>query len=233
MSQPSSIAEYLDALARELAFDPALSRRVRHEVHDHLCEAVDGEAGDAAAGVEQRAIARFGDPRAIAAQYKAVAIYTRTRQVGVIVILAVVGIFLAMEGRVVWYAFVQWPVSGEFQALGAALVPVDRYAFLAAAALAIGGWLYGLSLSIPADHRLVSRERLRRCQYPAVAATLAVAVAVALELLLTGLRLREAGFSSAALLPTVSIVLELGLVGGVAVYLRKTRHRLDCCTADP
>jgi hypothetical protein len=33
---------------------------------------------------------------------------------------------------------------------------------------------------------------------------------------------------------TLSIVLELGLVAGVAVYLlRKTRHRLDCCTADP
>lgn len=232
MPQPDSIAEYLDELSRELAFDPALSRRVRHEVHDHLCETVDGETGEAAAGAEQRAIARFGRPREIAAQYKALAIHTRIRQAGVIVILAVAAIFFAMEGRVVWYAFVKWPVSPELQALGAALLPVDRYAFLTAAVFAIGGWLYGLRLSIPADHRLTSRRRLRRCQFLAAAATIAVAVSVALEAFLTSLRLLETGFSSSAILPIASVVLELGLAAAVAVYLRNTGRRLDRCTAD-
>src|SRR5690348_13119339 len=211
MPQPSPITAYLDELARELAFDPALCRRVRHEVHDHLCETVDGESGEAAADAEQRAVARFGCPREIAAQYKALAIWTRMRQVGVIVILAVAGIFFAMEGRVVWYGFVQWRVSTELQALGAAVLPVDRCAFLAAAVFAIGGWLYGLSLSIPADHRLISRRRLRGCQFLAAAATVAVTVAVALEVVLTSVRLVEAGLSASALLPIASVALELGL----------------------
>jgi hypothetical protein len=232
MSQPSAITEYLDELTRELAFDPRLSRRVRHEVHDHLCEAVDAESGEAAGSAEERAIARFGRPREIAAQYKALAIYTRMRQVGAIVILAVAGIFFAMEGRVVWYGFVRWPVSDELQALGAALLPVDRYAFLAAALLAICAWLCSLSLSIPADHRLMSHRRLRGCRFLAAAATIAVAVSVALELFLTGLRLLETGVSSSALLPAGSVMLELGLVAGVAIHLRKTGRQLDRCTAD-
>jgi HAAS domain-containing protein len=233
MSQPNAITAYLDELARELAFDPALSRRVRHEVHDHLCEAADAERGETAADAEQRAIARFGRPREIAAPYKAIAAYGRIRRAGTIVVLAVAGIFLAMEGRVVWYGLVQWPVSDELQALGAGLLPIDRSAFLSAALLAILGWLTGLGLSIPADARLMSRARLRGCQRLGAAATVAVTVAVALELLLTGLRLRESGLAWSAFLPIASLALELGLVASVAIYLRNTRRRLDRCIADP
>jgi hypothetical protein len=233
MSQPSAIAAYLDELTRELAFDPALSRRVRHEVHDHLCEAVDAERGEAAAGAAQRAIARLGRPREIAAQYKALAAYTRIRWAGPIVVLAVAGIFLAMQGRVVWYGLVQWPVSDAHRALGAGLLPIDHCAFLSAALLAILGWLNGVGLSIPADPRLMSRARLRGCQRLGVAATVAVTVAVALELLLTGLRLRESGLAWPALLPIASLAVELGLVVSVAIYLRNTHRRLDRCIADP
>jgi hypothetical protein len=60
-----------------------------------------------------------------------------------------------------------------------------------------------------------------------------VTVAVALELLLTGLRLRESGLSWSVLLPIASLALELGLVASVAIYLRNTRRRLDRCIADP
>ena len=232
MPQPSSIRAYLDELARELAFDPALARRVCHEVHDHLCETVDAVSAEAAADAEHRAILRFGGPREIATQYKALTICTRMRRAGAIVILGVAGIFLAMELRVAWYGLVQWPASHELQAIGAALLPVDRFAFLAAALLAIGAWLRSLGLPIRAGHRLMSRARLRRCQYFAAAATIAVAVSVAIELYLTSLRLLESGLSPSALLPAGSVMLELGLVAGVAIYLRNTRHRLDRCAAD-
>jgi hypothetical protein len=231
MSQPSSIDAYLDEIARELAFDPALARRVCHEVHDHLREAV-GAVGEAAPDAERCAILCFGRPGEIAAQYRTLAICTRMRRAGVIVILGVAGIFLAMAGRVAWYGLVQWPVSRELQALGSALLPVDRYAFLAAAVLAIGAWVRSLSLPSPADHRLMPRARVRGCQYLAAAATVAATVAVAIELFLTSLRLLETGLSSSGLLPAGSVMLELGLVAGVAIYLRNTRHRLDRCTAD-
>jgi len=227
MSRPDPIDAYLDKLARELAFDPALARRVCLEVHDHLREAVDAGPGEAPPDAARRAIVRFGHAREIAAPYRALAICTRMRRAGAIVVLGVAAIFLAMEGRVVWYGLVQWPVSRELQALGAILLPVDRYAFLAAAVLAIAAWLRSLRLPSPADHRSMPRAPVRRCQYLFAGATIAAAVAVAIELCLTGLRLLETGLSSSALLPAASVLLELGLVAGVAVYLRNTRHRLD------
>src|SRR5262249_58129565 len=48
------ISEYLDRLARELEFDPPLSRRVRREVEEHLREAA---AADPGPDAEDRAIA--------------------------------------------------------------------------------------------------------------------------------------------------------------------------------
>ena len=62
MLQPSAVADYLDILRRELSYDPALSRRVRLEVEDHLWEAAANEGGDAAEA-QRRTIERFGDPR--------------------------------------------------------------------------------------------------------------------------------------------------------------------------
>jgi hypothetical protein len=232
MSRPDPIDAYLGDLARELAFDPALARRVCDEVHDHLREAVEATRGDAAPDAEQRAVLRFGGAAEIAAQYRTLAICARMRRAGAIVVLGVAAIFLAMEARVVWYGLVQWPVNRDIQALGAMLLPVDRYAFLAAALLAIAAWLRSLRLPSPAEHRLMPRAPVRGCQYLAAAATVAAATAVAIELCLTGLRLHESGLSPAGLLPAGSVLLELGLVAGVALYLRNTRHRLDRCTAD-
>jgi hypothetical protein len=39
MRQSQPVTDYLAVLARELDFDPALSRRVRYEVEDHLWHA--------------------------------------------------------------------------------------------------------------------------------------------------------------------------------------------------
>ena len=39
MPQRSPVADYLDALTRELGFDRPLAHRVRQEVEDHLWEA--------------------------------------------------------------------------------------------------------------------------------------------------------------------------------------------------
>ena len=62
MRQSDPTANYLDALARELSFDTALSRCVRAEIEDHLWQATGG-----CLSVERQlqAIANFGDPREI------------------------------------------------------------------------------------------------------------------------------------------------------------------------
>ena len=66
------ISDYLDSLVGALSFDRPLSGRVRQEVEDHLREAV---AADPEA--ERRAIANFGDPRVIAAEFAMVSLVCR------------------------------------------------------------------------------------------------------------------------------------------------------------
>ena len=71
---------------------------MHQEVEDHLREAAaaDGQRRNS----EQRAIASFGDPDAIAAQFAAVWLAGLTRKVGAAVILVVFAAFLVMKGRI-------------------------------------------------------------------------------------------------------------------------------------
>jgi hypothetical protein len=62
------ISDYLDSLAGALRFNRSLSGRVRQEVEDHLREAVAADPTRSGGEAERRAIARFGDPRILAAQ---------------------------------------------------------------------------------------------------------------------------------------------------------------------
>ena len=52
MPQRAPVADYLDALTRELSFDRSLAHRVRHEVEDHLWEAT---AANGDASIEAQA----------------------------------------------------------------------------------------------------------------------------------------------------------------------------------
>src|SRR6185295_16971554 len=70
MPQPSPVADYLDALTRALAFDPALARRVRREAADHLGEVVERDGGERIT-TEARAVAAFGDAHMLARRFAA------------------------------------------------------------------------------------------------------------------------------------------------------------------
>ena len=63
------IPDYVETLVRELDFDRSLSRSVRQEVEDHLWEAVAADSTGDMLEAQRRAIADFGDARAIAAQF--------------------------------------------------------------------------------------------------------------------------------------------------------------------
>src|SRR4029077_12422841 len=125
MRQLSPIADYLDALARELCFDPALSRRVRKEVEDHLDEAA-REAGGPRPEADRRAIANSGDRRELARQYAASSLLAQTRDVGTIMILALGGIYVAMKGRIAWYALTQWELHEDLKTVNAIGILLDR-----------------------------------------------------------------------------------------------------------
>ena len=63
------ISAYLERLGAALSFDPLLARCVRREVEDHLREAVAADPLGDGLTAERRAIANFGDPDVIAAQF--------------------------------------------------------------------------------------------------------------------------------------------------------------------
>ena len=83
------ISDYLDTLSGALSFDRSLSGRVRQEVEDHLREAIAADSRGDGPEAERRAIANFGDPHVIAAQFAVVSLAKQTRRVGAAIILII------------------------------------------------------------------------------------------------------------------------------------------------
>jgi len=73
------IDAYVDSLLGALRPDRSLARRLRREVEDHLWEAVAADPSEESREAQRRAIAGFGDPRLIAAQFAAVSHRSRNR----------------------------------------------------------------------------------------------------------------------------------------------------------
>jgi len=228
--QPSPVAAYLDALTRELAFDPPLCRRVREEVQGHLCEALDAQAAEPTWADETRAVERFGSPRALADQYRVLSAFTRVRRSGLVVVLAVAGVFIAMEARISWYALTQWRASEKLQAISAVALPIDKYAFLLAAAFGIAGWLYAMTLPIPPALRSAALAPLRRCHLLFGMSALSISVAVGIELFLSLYRFAEASMALNVVFPGATILLEAAIVVAAALTLRRTARRLQIPT---
>jgi hypothetical protein len=219
------ISEYLDQIARALAFDPALSRRVRSEIEDHLREAA---AADPGPDAERRAVARFGDPRDVAARFAVASAGKRARRAGVAAVLVVAAVFAAMKARVAWYGLMQSAVPEGFEALSRIVIAVDRYAFWLAGLAAVVGWRYIDSRSVPAAFNAEYRSRLRRFSVLAFAAAAALAVSVTSDALLTSLRMVGAGES--LWLPVLSIAVEIACAGALVSRLRNVAR---IATASP
>jgi hypothetical protein len=125
------IDDYVAALRRELAFDPALARRLTSEVEDHLRDAAESDPAWPSAEAEHRAVKRFGLSREIAAQFAADAVDRQARRTWITLAATVIVTFIAMRLRVVWLDDGTMP----------ALAPlIDRYAFVGAMAVAAIGW---------------------------------------------------------------------------------------------
>jgi len=101
------IPDYLERLARELSFDRSLARNVRQEVEDHLWEAVAADPTGNMLAAQQRAIANFGDARAIAAQFAVISLARHSRRAGAAAVLVIASVFIAMKARIAWNAAAQ------------------------------------------------------------------------------------------------------------------------------
>jgi len=224
MPLPSPVADYLDKLGRDLAFDPGLSRRVRREVEDHLREAAIAEDTDSTIDAENRAIMRFGAPQKIAEQYRAISLHTRLKKTGLLVLCAILFVFGAMESRVVWYGLTRWEVGAHLKNVGETIVPIDHSAFLLAIILGIVGSIIA-HRPIPVAYEPASRSRIRYGQFLIAAAGGATAVAVTCEAILTSWRLVEARWTTSSILPLSSIVIEIGIILAAVVYILNTIRR--------
>lgn len=218
------IADYLAEIADALSFDRRLSRRVAREVEDHLREAIAARAPEERAEAERRAIASFGDPRALATQFASVSLARRTRRVGIAVVVAIVAVLAAMKARVAWYAAANWALSEHTRELAGTVLAVDRFAFWLSVVTGLIALFYIGTLRVPAmlqrDYCRQSRRAIFLCSVAAVS----LVVSVLSDGVLTTLQFvgesREGG-----IVPLVSMAVEAACVGAVACLVVRAVRR--------
>jgi hypothetical protein len=223
------ITDYADALASRLGFDPALAQRVRQEVEDHLREIVAADPTGDKRAAERRAVAQFGDPDAIAAEFALGSLAERSRNVGAVLIVAIAGALIAMKTRIASYDLAQGALSEAMRALGVAVVTVDRYAFWLSALLGIVFWAY-LSRRAPAGVRPSFCKRLRRCFLLCAIAAGALLVSVLSDGILTTLRLIETA-AAGIVIPLVTMAIEIACVAIVVLRIRGVARRMASTAA--
>jgi hypothetical protein len=213
------ISAYADALEGKLSFDRKLARSVRQEVEDHLWEAVAADASGDAAEAQRRAVARFGDPELIAAQIAAVALARQARQAGFLVMLALGGLFLAMQARLAWYELTQWGICEALMDVTETVGLVDRAAFWLAIAGAAGAGIYS------------AHRRLRSFLAFSTIATAAIVASVLCDGVLTALRLSGWEYSSDFLVPIFSMALEIACAAALVHHIRGAARRISLASA--
>jgi hypothetical protein len=226
MEEAGVIADYAEALASKLAFDRRLSRRVRQEVEDHLRDAVAADPAGDTPEAARRAIAAFGDPQAIAAQFGAGALVRQARSAGGAIILVIGGVLIAMKARLAWYALTQWMVSDETRAVSEIVGMLDRYAFWLAVALGVIGWAYIVGRATPARFHAACRRQSRRIFCLCAVVTAVLVAAVIADGVLTALRLGDTTVSAMALIPVLSMAAEIVGAGFLVFHLRGLVRRM-------
>jgi hypothetical protein len=213
------IADFGSAVARELSFDPRLARRLRAEVEDHLHEAVADRVDPHGENRLTEVMCAFGDPQAFARLFLATALLSLARRGAAVTALAVIAMFGAMEARAAWYGWVNWPVSDHVRAANAIGHPVDRFAFALAAAFALIALAYVITRRTPVRFHPTFGREIGLCVKLNAAVALALIGAMGTELVLNGVRLFEAELDARALVPFVSLMLEVVLAGGSMFYI--------------
>jgi hypothetical protein len=226
MQNPGLIDDYVERLTRKLDFDRSLSRRVRQEVEDHLREAVAADTTDDVAAAERRAVANFGDPDAIAAQFAVISLATRSRRMSGASILGIAAIFIAMKGRVAWYAAAQGTTNIDLRSIVAIVSSVDRYAFRFSVIAAIGCWLYIGTRRFPHAFDSMFRKQLDRFLLVSTAMIAALMASVVSDGILTAIQLSGMGFSASSLVPILSMAIEIFCAGLLALHIRSTTRRV-------
>jgi hypothetical protein len=231
MQESGVISDYVEMLAGDLDFDRSLSQRVRQEVGDHLWEAVAADPTRNMRDAERRAVANFGDPHVIAAQFAVVSLANQTRSAGAAVIAVIAGVFIAMKARVAWYAAMQWAMSDDLKAVSGIVMSIDRYAFWLAAIVGIGGFAYISSRRVPTAFGPDFRKQLGRFFLLCAATTGALIASVISDGILTALQLFGIRFSVGFLIPIFSMAIEIACAGALVFQIHSLTQRTASAVA--
>jgi len=217
------ILAYLDNLEHALRFDRALARRVRQEAEAHLLEAIAVDPAADKSEAERKAIAGFGDPKAIAAQFAGLSLVRQVRGITGTVIVIVFGIFVAMKIRVEWYALTHWTMPADRKSIADLVLSIDRYAFWTSVFLGTAVYLYVSSRRVLAG----SPQSVRRVYILCGMTTGTLAVSVGGDGLLTALQLHGAQLCSVSIPPVLSWLFEISAVSilGLRVLILMKRAR--------
>jgi hypothetical protein len=222
MRQPAPVADYLDALARDLGFDPSLAHRVRQEVEDHLWEATAAN-GDTSIEAQARAVMNFGEARVIAGQYAALSLLRQARRSGAMIVLASGALYVAMKGRIAWYGLMQWVLSDTLRPVGKVVLAIDRAAYILAFLLGVVGWAYISSRRVSPGFDTACRSQLKWSLGLATAAACPMVVSVIADAAVTALRLLEERPSISVFgIPLLSIAIEVVVAAVLVIAIGKT-----------
>jgi hypothetical protein len=219
------ISEYLETLSAALSFDRALAQRVRREVEDHLQEAIAADLSNAGAAGEQRAIADFGDARALAAQFAMVSVAKQTRKLSAALILVIAGVFVAMKGRIAWYVATGADFGHDMTWLTRIVGSMDRYSFWLSAIVGTCSFAYVVGRPIPTLVDARCRRQLRCVLVSCFAVIAPLVVSVISDGVLTTIRLAGAELCAWSLVPVGTMVIEIACVGILAFHLWIMRLR--------
>jgi hypothetical protein len=220
------ISEYLESLASALSFDQSLSRCVRQEVEDHLREAVAVDPAGDGLEAERRAVAKFGDPRLIAAQFAVVSLTRQTRRVGVAVILIVAAVFFLMKVRVTWYATTHWAMSDDLRAVAGVVGMIDRYSFWLSVIIAIGALVYVSGGRIPQTVHPAYCNQITRFFLACTVAAGALVISVIGDGVLTALQLFGTVLRAGFVVPIFSMAIEITCLGVIIYEIRSAARRM-------
>ena len=224
MRQSEPVPDYLAALARELDFDPALSRRVRCEVEDHLWDAAEARGGPSVEN-QRQAILDFGEARKLARGYVAASMLAQIRWAGGAMILAATAIYVAMKARVAWYGWMRWEPTPDYTAVSVFALPIDHYATMLAIMGALIGCAYIATRRAPSRVDWSYRKQLNRCIVLCGASATALSLCVATEAVLTGIRLSGTQWCAATVVPVFSLTVEIAAVIGFVFSIHATIRR--------
>jgi hypothetical protein len=207
------ISGYLETLSAALSFDQALAQRVRQEVEDHLQQAIAADPSNGGIAAERRAIAEFGDAQAIAAQFATISVAKQMRKLGITLILVIASVFVAMKGRIAWYAITGGGAGHDMTAVTTMVASIDRYSFWLSVIIGTGSFAYVLGRPIPALVDVQYRKQLRCVLVSCLAAIAPLVLSVISDGVLTAIPLVEAELCAWSLVPIGTMAIEIACVG--------------------